>query len=205
MQYVTSKQAFHEKFTITTMHTWQFVLLSIGTFGMWNAFWLYTFSEKINHYEKRTVIHLSIPIIALVLFACADAVSGEISPYKKDEQIILALMTLASVILDICISFMSKPVLEKMLAENGTARRLNGVLCFILPGYYQYYIIRNAEKYSRNEAALRSYAPTPDNHGESKQADRLAQVEKLAELRQSGAISEEEFIAEKKKILSGGE
>ena len=47
----------------------------------------------------------------------------------------------------------------------------------------------------RKKANAQSISPTPSN-------DRYAQLEKLAELKEKGIISEEEFIQEKKKILA---
>lgn len=192
---------FSDKFTITDLDTWKFVLLTIGTVGMWHSFWLYTFSESLNKNEKRTAIHLEIPIIAMVV-ASYSGIFSEIPSRDKESAMVLFLLTSVYVILELCISFMSKPVLEKMLAENGTPRRLNGFLCFLLPGFYQYYVIRKAEEHFSNEDAIRISMSAQATTPVSTNVNKIEQIEKLAELKKSGAIIDEEFVTEKKRILS---
>lgn len=116
---------------------------------------------------------------------------------RKDQVLFFLAFSIfvAGPILAIVISFKSRPYIEKMLAEHGVPSQLNGFLCFIFAGFYQYYCIRNAEvRYYRGQSAPIAQQSSPAD-------SKFDQIEKLASLKNSGAISEEEFLVEKQMIL----
>jgi hypothetical protein len=59
-----------------------------------------------------------------------------------------------------------------------------------------------AEAYEQEQAAAEQQAPPPQASA-APQADMLTQLQQLGELKASGVLTEEEFAAQKAKILAG--
>ena len=59
-----------------------------------------------------------------------------------------------------------------------------------------------AEAYEQEQAAAQQQAPPPQAPA-APQADMLTQLQQLGELKASGVLTEEEFAAQKAKILAG--
>jgi hypothetical protein len=59
-----------------------------------------------------------------------------------------------------------------------------------------------AEAYEQDQAAAQQQAPPPQAPA-APQADMLTQLQQLGELKASGVLTEEEFAAQKAKILAG--
>ena len=59
-----------------------------------------------------------------------------------------------------------------------------------------------AEAYEQEQDAAQQQAPPPQAHA-APQADMLTQLQQLGELKASGVLTEEEFAAQKAKILAG--
>jgi Short C-terminal domain len=59
-----------------------------------------------------------------------------------------------------------------------------------------------AEAYEQQQAAQQQ-APPPPQEPAAPQADMLTQLQQLGELKASGVLTEEEFAAQKAKILAG--
>ena len=59
-----------------------------------------------------------------------------------------------------------------------------------------------AEAYEQQQAAAQQQAPPPQAAA-APQADMLTQLQQLGELKASGVLTEEEFAAQKAKILAG--
>jgi hypothetical protein len=60
----------------------------------------------------------------------------------------------------------------------------------------------DAEAYEQEQAAAQQQAPPPQAPA-APQADMLTQLQQLGELKASGVLTEEEFAAQKAKILAG--
>jgi hypothetical protein len=63
---------------------------------------------------------------------------------------------------------------------------------------------RQAERWSAEAPPQEQYAPTPQAApAAAPQADPIAQLKELGELHASGVLTDEEFAAQKAKILNG--
>lgn len=193
-------ETFGEKHFQTNMPTWQFVLLVIGTLGLWYFFWLIRYSETLNRLSGKVIIHIGLPICMLALSAWRDIC---ISSSDQSIQGIGLIFSLASIVIVFLISLMSKNALENVLQKHGMPYKLNGFLCFIAAGYYQYYVIRNAEiLFSKQESMLKAASSVSQAVKQESNDAKYRQLEQLTQLKQSGSITEEEFLLEKKKLLS---
>lgn len=174
--------------------TLMFVAMNIATLNTFMYIWIWRFtnrmSEDINRARNRTIA-----ILIFAFIGWSSAISAmTFSPFA----VFGPLLSIAAVILIICLSFLTRPAYEKFLRESGTPINLNGFLCFIIPFYYQYYLLYNAATVSASQNAVYAAASAP-----AAPADDIAtKIEKLSKLKESGAISEEQFEAAKKKLLS---
>ncbi len=61
----------------------------------------------------------------------------------------------------------------------------------------------NQQQYGQQAAAPQYAAPAPQYEAPpSSSADRIAELQQLADLRASGVLTDEEFAAEKRRVLS---
>ena len=60
-----------------------------------------------------------------------------------------------------------------------------------------------AQAYDQQQAQQPAYAPPPQAPAAPAQDDTLTQLQKLGELKAAGVLTEEEFAAQKAKILAG--
>jgi hypothetical protein len=60
-----------------------------------------------------------------------------------------------------------------------------------------------AQAYDQQQSAQPAYAPPPPQAAAPAQDDMLTQLQKLGELKAAGVLTEEEFAAQKAKILAG--
>jgi hypothetical protein len=60
-----------------------------------------------------------------------------------------------------------------------------------------------AQAYDQQQAQQPAYAPPPQAPAAPAQDDMLTQLQKLGELKAAGVLTEEEFAAQKAKILAG--
>jgi len=188
-----NKEEFGVKYFDVTMSTLSFVGFSILTMGSWFTYWLIHLVKSINKIRNREIISIYL-VIATFAAIPISLILAVISP------IIPLIGFLTMIALSIYLSIISKKEIELLLAENNIPFKLNTFLCVIFPMYYQYYIVRNAEEIyqkSSTQAHFESQAKMPA----PPQDDKYAKIEKLAKLRDSGALTEEEFLEQKKNIL----
>jgi hypothetical protein len=62
---------------------------------------------------------------------------------------------------------------------------------------------RQAERWSAQAPPQEAYAPPPQEAAPPAQGDAIAQLKELGELHSSGVLTDEEFAAQKAKILNG--
>lgn len=65
-----------------------------------------------------------------------------------------------------------------------------------------YTVFKSVEAASPEDALKHAPQPSNTNHTNDNSQDKYAQLEKLKELKDAGALTEEEFVEEKQKILS---
>lgn len=187
---------FGKKFFNVEMTTMNFILLNMATLNVFFFFWICNMCDSINKYYNE-IKFTKVLVICMIAFFMWGDVLLDPDDIRRDQALFFLTFSIfvAGPILAIVISFKSRPYIEKMLAEHGVPSQLNGFLCFIFAGFYQYYCIRNAEVRYRGQSAPIAQQSSPAD-------SKFDQIEKLASLKNSGAISEEEFLVEKQKILS---
>lgn len=151
--------------------TLMFWLLSMATFGIFTCIWLWRFVNRVTPQNS------TLRLLALIAIGCmywyfplslwsaqlvvtgAFYLSEGIMAFGSFLGIIAGVASLASIVLLIILSFMTRPLLEAQLAQNGTPAHLNGFLTFIFPFYYQYYCVWNAEERFASQQARPQVAP----------------------------------------------
>ena len=98
-----------------------------------------------------------------------------------------------------------------MLRRRAMVRRGPGLLGAVAVGGAAYAAGRAGAQRSAHEEAQRiadlqaaQAAPARRTHAAPSSGDRISQLQDLAQLKASGVLTEEEFLDEKKRILSGG-
>lgn len=203
---------FASKYFNINMSTFDVLLLSFPTLGL--SFWYagYQIGESLYTYDKQAkylkIFSILIPVINLWELFIVMCICGGITlmisditvdGYELSLLIITITMNIAGLInfiLLLCFSLQSRKFIDKLLTENSTPQPQSTFLCIIFPIIYQYYIIYNAEsRFAKKDATGAKPVAQP-------QEEKFTQLEKLAKLKEEGILSEEEFIAEKKKLLS---
>lgn len=169
--------------------TLYFVLLSLISLGFIYWYWLVVLVKKLNRYDANISIALPIAAASLSAWSAMMYSSVETTPLG-------VLLSLVEIIILVALSFKIRYPLEKIFQSQNMPYKMSSVWTFFLPGYYQYYIITNIEEiYSRRVTSAAA------NEGRQKSESSLEKLERLAQLRQNGTITEEEFQQYKNKIL----
>lgn len=195
-----------------SMSTLNFFLLTLATGNFFFFKWILEMTKAINEKNKIELIKPILPILMIafggwsillqyfsyncIILSLNNISYSQLKAYMNFASFGSAL-GLASGVVAVIISFKARKPIEQMLQEQGLYVKLSSFLCFILPGIYQYYCIVNAEeRFSKLKNEVGSQF-------ESKQVDdKFTRLEQLAKLKDSGVISDEEFLKEKAKILS---
>lgn len=193
--------------------TSDFVLLALATCGVSVYYFAYTSVGKLQTASGVKSSNLRFKVLLCVILLLYAELSGtSANEFILDRMpeaggmmaIITLLLQLAEVVLLITLSFSMKKHLEQMLLAEGLPQQLSGIMCFFFPIVYQYYIIVNAEKRHAGLATVaRAQAQTADVQPDAQEV-RLDRLRQLADLKEQGALSEEEFQKEKRKILDEG-
>ncbi len=195
--------------------TFDFVLLALFSYSLSVFYFAYTSAKRMKTADgggDSLRVKVLICIFLLLYAGLCDTSAAEFATDQRmfdaaDVMVIAcALLDLAGLVLLIVLSFDMKKRLEQMLLEDGLPQRLNGFLCFLFPIVYQYYVIVNAEKRHAALAAVaraqvQAAAPRPEDAQTAARDDRLDRLRQLAGLKEQGVLSEEEFEAEKRRIL----
>lgn len=188
----------------TNLSTLKFVLVSIATFSFYFYAWMYNLIFEAN---KKQQVKAVTPVIALVAAGVSywsvwmSAMVLQFIIVEPDFASFLStlsgLCSLVHLIILIYVSVKIRPVIQSILQKNNLYVPLNIVLTVIFPIVYQYYCLKNAEgRFAKKMGQAQNYH-TAQANGKSK-AEQLAE---LAKLKESGVLTEDEFEAEKKKIL----
>lgn len=184
--------------TFSTLH---FILLNIATLGIFYFIWMWKFINRVSSDTDKSTNR----VLVIVIFACYSwasvfsSAATDVSLYDNFIEmaessgifsVIGGMIYLAYLVLTIVLSFKTKRSFEQLLEKNNCRKQLNGILCFIIPFIYQYYITYNAETLAGGQGVSQN----TQSIGE--------QIEKLRQLKESGSISEEEFEQAKNKLLS---
>jgi len=166
-----------------------FVILSIVTGGIYPILWLYRNYRIIDEITKTKTIDDVFVIWIAALTALSSYFSHNVD---KISEATSGLYITASCVLYITYAFRAKESLKSYLFEEfGIDYQMSSFYTFIFHIYYINYCI--------NDIAL---SASKCDMKKKSDKDVLMQLEKLASLKEKGIISEEEFLAQKTKILN---
>lgn len=177
----------------TQWTTTKFVWLSIGTMLVTWYVWMYNLLKECK--EKQNVVNLN-PTLILWLIGLSNW--GYLFCILIPIFIFfLPIIPFVIIGTYIYIAIKARTAIHLILQEHNLYAPLNIFLTIIFPGFYHYYCIRNAEVRFAEKSGKQT-AAEPKAATEKSNTEKLAE---LAKLKESGVLTEEEFQAEKKKIL----
>lgn len=186
----------------TNQTTMKFFLTIVATCNFYFFAWIFNLVKEVNEKQKRIEINEILPFVAVGLSFWGIYFQAFVIYFIFDKSMfeaINALSTLCSLGcfgLILYLSFKTRAAIHVILLQNNLYVPLNVVFTIIFPLIYQYYCLRNAEeRFAKKSAQAVNVQPSPAVKSKAEQ------LEELAKLKESGVLSEEEFQAEKKKIL----
>lgn len=186
-----------------------FVLLNIGTFGIYVYYWIISASITANKkYVNDSPTKSTFIVVLLVLlgltewtyFAGSDALEAAIEGYRRQAlddidtlnsiNIVVRLLWLAFAV---AVGILGKDLFTKAFAKDNL--KFNIIWSILFNIAYFYYVIRNYEAQVMKSNAVAAPAPAQP------QEDLETKLTKLKALKDKGLITEEEYEAKKKSIL----
>ena len=202
----------HDDFN-TFFTTLIFVLLNIGTFGIYGYYWIISASITANKKyvndspTKSTFIVVLLVLLGLTewtyfagLVAGSDALEAAIEGYRRQAldhidtlnsiNIVVRLLWLAFAV---AVGILGKDLFTKAFAKDNL--KFNIIWSILFNIAYFYYVIRNYEAQVMKSNAVAAPAPAQP------QEDLETKLTKLKDLKDKGLITEEEYEAKRKSIL----
>lgn len=174
--------------------TWKMLGLGIVTFGIYYFIWLIERYKIFNRLSARTIIDRNFILITAGIMGIGH-IFALISTRVADNGIggIGSLFSIGGTILFIVMAFRMAHVLEEHIRnELQVVKHFNAFYLVIFNIFYINYIIQDLDQIEQESNR---------RHNQT-QNDSLAQLEKLAELKGKGVLSDEEFQTQKAKLLS---
>ena len=142
---------FGAKFFGVRMRTIDFVLLNFVTGNFLFAYFCYDMSKRLKKRYPQAGIMVVLVIIGIALMMWnANLLMAQydrvFSSLKETGIAVFAVISLVELVILIALSLMSKGYIERFMMEEGVGCSMSWIFCLIMPIFYQYYCIRNAEK-----------------------------------------------------------
>jgi len=153
---------FGSKFFGVRMRTIDFVLLNFITGNFLFAYFCYDMSKRLKRRYPQAGFMVVLVIIGIalmmwnanLLMAQYDRVLSSLRETGIAEMpaalgfagSVFAVISLVELAILIVLSVMSKGYIERYMTEEGVGCSMSWAFCLIMPIFYQYYCIRNAEK-----------------------------------------------------------
>ena len=202
----------HDDFN-TFFTTLIFVLLNIGTFGIYGYYWIISASITANKkYVNGSPTKSTFIVVFLVLLgltewmyyaefvAVSEALEAAIEGYRRQAlddidtlnsmDIVFRVLWLALVV---AVGILGKDLFTKAFAKDNL--KFNIIWSILFNIAYFYYVIRNYEAQVMKSNAVAAPAPAQP------QEDLETKLTKLKDLKDKGLITEEEYEAKRKSIL----
>lgn len=202
----------HDDFN-TFFTTLIFVLLNIGTFGIYGFYWIISASITANKKyvngspTKSTFIVVFLVLLGLIewvdmgwvgnMASCLDAVlEGDRRQFMADIENLRYLdyvVRLQWLPFSVAVGILGKDLFTKAFAKDNL--KFNIIWSILFNIFYFYYVIRNYEAQVMKSNAVAAPAPAQP------QEDLETKLTKLKDLKDKGLITEEEYEAKRKSIL----
>jgi len=153
---------FGAKFFGVRMRTIDFVLLNFITGNFLFAYFCYDMSKRLKKRYPQAGIMVVLVIIGIalmmwnanLLMAQYDRVFSSLKETGIAQLpvtlgwagTVFAVISLVELVILIALSLMSKGYIERFMMEEGVGCSMSWIFCLIMPIFYQYYCIRNAER-----------------------------------------------------------
>ncbi len=194
---------FGEKEFGTNQTTMKFFLTILATCNFYYFAWIFNLVKEVNEKQTRIKINEILPFVITGLSFWGVYLQSFFIFFifnKSTLETFTILINLGSLTcfgLIIYLSFKTRAAIHIILLQQNLYVPLNIFFTIIFPLIYQYYCLRNAEeRFAKNSNQYVNTQPTS-----STVKSKTEQLEELAKLKETGVLSEEEFQAEKKKIL----
>lgn len=187
----------------TNQTTMKFFLTILATCNFYYFAWIFNLVKEVNEKQTRIKINEILPFVITGLSFWGVYLQSFFIFFifnKSTLETFTILINLGSLTcfgLIIYLSFKTRAAIHIILLQQNLYVPLNIFFTIIFPLIYQYYCLRNAEeRFAKNS---NQYVNTQSTSSTVK--SKTEQLEELAKLKETGVLSEEEFQAEKKKIL----
>lgn len=187
----------------TNQTTMKFFLTILATCNFYYFAWIFNLVKEVNEKQTRIKINEILPFVIAGLSFWGVYLQSFFIFFifnKSTLETFTILINLGSLTcfgLIIYLSFKTRAAIHIILLQQNLYVPLNIFFTIIFPLIYQYYCLRNAEeRFAKNS---NQYVNTQSTSSTVK--SKTEQLEELAKLKETGVLSEEEFQAEKKKIL----
>ena len=135
---------FGAKFFGVRMRTIDFVLLNFVTGNFLFAYFCYDMSKRLKKRYPQAGIMVVLVIIGIALMMWnANLLMAQ---YDRVFSSLKETGIAQLPVILIALSLMSKGYIERFMMEEGVGCSMSWIFCLIMPIFYQYYCIRNAEK-----------------------------------------------------------
>jgi hypothetical protein len=176
-----------------------FILLHIGTLGFYYYYWLYTTAKKLNINNTTRLI-----LIALSITAWNEMFMSILRYFSvnagNDFYIVLGIFTIFGYIIRIGVfiigivfSLQIEKALRTYIEQSGKQPQFATWASVIFQGFYLYYALRINDESSVPQKIEQNQTPT---------ASLTSELEKLNKLKNDGILTQEEFDAQKNKLLN---
>ena len=168
--------------------TGKMVALGILTFGVYYFIWLIERYNVFNRLSSHKIIDRNLIVAAAIVMGIGNYMSL-ISEMGTAVMAIENMCNIGWAVLFIAMAFKMARVLEDHIrGELQVAKHFNSFYLVIFNIFYINYIIQHLDEIEQ-ESGIRD-------------GNNLDQLEKLAQLKEKGVLSDEEFQAQKAKLLA---
>lgn len=170
--------------------TLKVVILAIISYGIYYFIWIADRRKKLNELAGKEVFNFNLLIAAAVCLGLSFFIAI-IRLYSAGDTGYSIIFSIAYGILIIIIAWNIASFLELYLSQNYKIDvKLNKVLVVIFNIFYINYYFNNLDK------IVSEHSKNLENKD-----DNLSKIEKLAEMKEKGIITEEEFTKKKQELL----
>lgn len=178
--------------------TWKLLILDIVTGGIYTFIWLIDRYRIFNRTAGKMIIDRNLIIASAVSLGIGDYITGFSD--KPTGSVIGMLFTLGGGVIQIIIAFKLAGILEgKVQSEFRVVKHFNVFYLVIFNIFYINYIIQHLDQIEQDAKTTSLHSSTMNDQS---QDDAMVQLEKLADMKDKGILTDDEFRAQKAKLLS---
>ena len=184
-----------------------YIIFTVITLTIYPLFWVFS-RKKILNQLTESKINESLPAFFVITSILSAFLQGYGETQLDGESAIAlsGLFQLISFVLMVVIAFQMKKVLEEFSVNNEMKISYNGFLTFLLSFMYiNYKLNENIDYIAQNSIVDKEETTTSDKEITSEKTPESPEekLQKLADMKEKGLISEEDYNNKKEEILKG--